>query len=281
MSQKSNYISFQNFSHIFILLFLFILTNKYAYTQQTYKEFSFKYGENIFYEVYYNLGFIYVKAGNVEFSVDSLNYDNQKIYCFNNTGRSLPEYDWFFKVRDRYQSFAYTNSLLPIKFYRENNEGDFHLKNQYTFDYNKNIIITETENSEKAFSRDTIPITHEIFDLLSATYYIRNLDFTEFKTNDSIFVSIFIDNEIHDLNIRFQGIEIITDRNKNNYECLKFSTLLLEGTIFNANENLTVWVSNDKNKVPILIEAKIIVGSIKVFLTEYSGLKYPFSSAIK
>ena len=271
---------FYEYEKLILLLIIFIFVGgiKPAFSQQIAKESSFTFGENVSFEVFYNLGFLYVKAGNVNFQVDSLNFNNEKIYYFKNIGTSLPEYDWFFKVRDEYKSYAQINSLLPLEFYRENNEGDFHLKNKYIFDYDKNIITTETKNTNRAFSKDTIQITHDIFDVLSATYFVRNLDFTNCELNDSFPVSIIIDREIHNLYIRYLGTEIIEDRNETKYDCIKFSTLLLEGTIFNAGENIIVWVSNDKNKVPILIEAKIIVGAIKVFLSDYSGLKYPFLS---
>jgi hypothetical protein len=44
--------------------------------------------------------------------------------------------------------------------------------------------------------------------------------------------------------------------------------------MFRAGEELLVWVSNDKARIPIMMEAKITVGSIKIYLTEEHNTKH-------
>ena len=90
-----------------------------------------------------------------------------------------------------------------------------------------------------------------------------------------------IDNKVHNLYVRYLGKEIIADRNKQKYRCVKFSALLVSGTIFQGGEELSVWVTDDYNKIPILIEAGILVGSIKVYLSEAKGLRHEFSAKIQ
>jgi hypothetical protein len=48
------------------------------------------------------------------------------------------------------------------------------------------------------------------------------------------------------------------------------------GRVFKEKESLTVWVTDDKNKMPILIKAELAVGSLKASLTEFKGLKHSF-----
>ena len=59
------------------------------------------------------------------------------------------------------------------------------------------------------------------------------------------------------------------------YETLKFSILLVEGTIFKGGEDLLVWITADKNRVPLLVEAKILVGTVKASFKYAVNLKYP------
>jgi hypothetical protein len=90
-----------------------------------------------------------------------------------------------------------------------------------------------------------------------------------------------MDAEFYPLYLRYLGKEQIEDRNNNKYNCLKFKVMLVEGTMFNAGENMTVWVTDDGNRVPVLIQADILIGSIKAYLTSYKNLKHPFDAKVK
>jgi hypothetical protein len=57
--------------------------------------------------------------------------------------------------------------------------------------------------------------------------------------------------------------------------------MLLEGRVFKEEEGMTVWVTDDKNRIVVRAEAEILVGSIKMDLKGYSGLANPLSSKSK
>jgi hypothetical protein len=94
-----------------------------------------------------------------------------------------------------------------------------------------------------------------------------------YKVNDLIPIVSIIDNEVFHLHLRYLGHETIEHKNGKKYNCVKFSALLVEGTIFKGGEDLEVWVTNDANKVPVLVEAKILIGSVKAYLHEATGLR--------
>ena len=48
------------------------------------------------------------------------------------------------------------------------------------------------------------------------------------------------------------------------------------GRVFKEQESLSLWVSNDSNRIPIRIQADLSVGSIKADLDGYNGLKHQF-----
>ena len=265
-----------------LLIFLaLICISIEIYSQKIVDQYPvFKTGEKITYNAVYNWGFIWIKAGLVEFSVHETNYFNEPAYHLVAAGVSLPSYDWLFKVRDYYQSYTQKENLTPLFFSRNTYEGGYQVNNSYKFNYKDSTINTKTKNTNKAYSEDTLKIKKNTYDVISAVYLIRNIDFTQYSINDTIPIRVIIDNEIVDLYIRYLGKEIIKTHDKRKFNTLKFSALLVEGTIFKGGEDLFVWVTDDLNRIPVLVEAKILVGSIKATLVKADNLKFPLSSEI-
>lgn len=87
---------------------------------------------------------------------------------------------------------------------------------------------------------------------------------------------MFLENQVYDLYIRYLGTEDIKTK-YGKFNTIKFKVLLIPGTIFKGGEEMVVWVSNDKNHVPVRIESQILIGSIKVDMTGYKNLRYPLS----
>ena len=264
-----------------LFLFLFVLTC-FVQAQNFVEQFPvFKHGERITYNAVYNWGFIWINAGNVEFKVSETTYNGTDAYHFNSYGTSIPSYDWLFKVRDYFQSYAQKDNLTPLYFDRNTYEGGYRVHNRFEFDYSDSLIYTKTENSDKAYFEDTLKLQQGIYDVVSGVYHVRNLNFETYNINDTIPVKIIIDNEIFDLYIRYLGKEILETHDKRKFKTIRFSVLLVEGTIFKGGEDLFVWVSDDLNRIPILVEAKILIGSVKAILSTTENLKFPLSSEIK
>ena len=240
----------------------------------------FQPNERITYSAVYNWGFIWLKAGTVEFKVTKTNYKDNEAYHLNAFGTSIPSYDWLFKVRDYFQSYVRIDNLAPLYFDRNTYEGGYSVHNQFTFNYKDSLIYTKTQNSNKAYSEDTLKMQKDIYDVISGVYYVRNLDFDKYEINDTIPIRLIIDNEIFDLYIRYLGKEVLKTHDKRKFNTIKFSALLVEGTIFKGGEDLYVWVSDDLNRIPILVEAKILIGSVKATLVGIENQKFPLSSEI-
>lgn len=263
----------------FVFFFLLVVINSHSQCERgvpIYNE-----GEVISHLVYYNWGFIWVNAGWVDFTVKDTLYKEKSVYYLDSKGSSHYGYDWIFKVRDRYQAFIDKETYKPVWFYRQNYEGGYEVNNKYIFDYPGLRVFASLENSNRPFVRDTVIITDCTHDVLSLVYYTRGLNFSGMEVGDSIPVKSIIDGEVYNLYIRYLGRETIKTRKGETYNCIKFSALLVEGTMFKGGEDLFVWVTDDKNRVPVLVEAKILVGSVKAYLVETKGLKYPVTSIIK
>lgn len=241
----------------------------------------FKPGEVVNYQAFYNWGFIWIHAGDVQFKVSEKLYKNEPSYYFEATGNSLKNYDWLYKVRDRYQSFASEETLKPHYFERNTSEGSYNAYEQYFFNHSQHRVYGTIKNNDVPLTRDTIAVSNCVFDVLSAIYFCRSLDFDHLKINERLPVTTIIDNKLYNLYIRYLGKEVIENRDKKKYRCYKFIALMVEGTIFKGGEDITVWVTEDDNRVPILVEAKILIGSVKAYFLNASGLKYPISALQK
>ncbi|MDN5215614.1 DUF3108 domain-containing protein [Fulvivirgaceae bacterium BMA12] len=264
-----------------IFIFLFFVDIHLARGQCAEVNQAYKAGEIIEYNVAYNWGFIWVNAGEAIFKVEEKKIGGQPVFHFHAYGTSLKKWDWIYRVRDTYESFLDMEYLRPVRFKRNTSEGKYKANNAYEFDYEKGKVYTATQNSDKPLSKDTIRLQRCTFDVLSMIYQARNIDYRQYKKDDKIPISLIIDGEIYNLYIRYLGEELLKTRDKKKYKCIKFKPMLVEGTMFSAGENMTVWVTNDQNRIPLLIEAKVLVGSVKAYLSNTHGLKNTMKSLVK
>src|SRR5690606_10376289 len=119
--------------------------------------------------------------------------------------------------------------------------------------------------------QQTHKVPGSVQDMISAFYYARTIDFSTAKPGDIFTIETFMDDELWPLRMKYVGKETIKLRN-GKFRCLKFQPAVQEGRIFKGNDDLNVWVTDDGNRIPVLAQAKVLVGSIKMELTAYEGL---------
>ena len=251
---------------VFLILFL-IVTSQVSLSQQ---ESAFKEGEWFKFKMSYSN---WLKAGNATLHVKKELLNNKEVYHVLGKGWTTGMIKWFFKVEDRYETYIDTQTLLPYKFVRNIDEGG----------YTKNIVINFDQQNKKAHVNnikenkkiivDTKP---NVQDMVSTFYYLRNRLKTEgLKVGNEIKVDMFFDEDNYGFKLKYLGEETITtDFGK--VKSLKFRPYVMAGRVFKEEESLTLWVSKDKNKVPLRIKADLAVGSLRADLEAFSGLKHPF-----
>jgi hypothetical protein len=246
------------------------------------ENFSFQYGERIDYTIYYHLAGIWVKAGEVYFKVDSSNIANSAYYHFDSYGQTFSKYDWIYRVRDHYETYTRVKDFRPLRFKREVNEGSTHIREDYLFNHKDQTVKTLRQMEEDGpFVKDTVPYEGCGFDVLSMIYYARNIDFTGVAIDQRIPIKMFLDNAMHESYIRYLGKDQLKIKDVGAFKVIKFSPLLIEGTIFNAGEDMTVYVTDDENRIPLLIETPILVGSIRARVNQMKGLRHALKSLIE
>lgn len=234
------------------------------------RNLAFQEGENISFNVFYSVVGIYINAGTANFTVTPELLNNRQVYHVVGSGSSNPSYDWIFKVRDRYETYIDTGTLKPLKFIRDINEGGFKKYENITFNHQANTAVTTT---------GVFKVPACVQDVLSSIYYARNIDFSRYQPEDKIPFTMFLDNEVYNLYIKYLGKEIVKTK-YGKFRAIKFKPLLVKGTLFEGGEKMTVWVSDDPNHIPLRVESPIVVGSVKVDMMQYRNLRYPLSSMI-
>jgi hypothetical protein len=232
--------------------------------------YSFQSGEHITYTVFYSVVGLYVNAGTAAFTTSLDRINNKTAYHVVATGASNPSYDWIFKVRDRYETYFDTTNLQPLKFIRNVDEGGYKTLENVTFNQVTNTAIT---------TKGVYKVPSCVQDVLSSIYYARNINFDRYKVDDKIPFTLFLDDKIYPLYIRYMGKEVIKTK-YGKFRSIKFRPLLVKGTIFAGGEKMLVWVSDDANHIPLRVESPITVGSVKVDMMEYKNLRHPFSSMV-
>lgn len=228
-------------------------------------------GEEIRYTVFYSAAGLFVHAGSASFINKLEKLNGKAVYHMIGEGRSNSRYDWIYKVRDRYESYIDTATMQPLQFFRDVQDGKTKKKERVVFN-RKNNTATSDSNTIK------VPVC--VQDVMSTIYYARNIDFSSYKKNDRIPFNMFLENEVHELYIRYMGKEEIkTTYGK--FRTIKFKAMLVEGTLFSGGENMTVWVSDDANRLPVRIQSPILIGNIKVDMSGYNNLRHPLTALEK
>jgi hypothetical protein len=234
------------------------------------KNTVFQAGETVTFKAYYSLASVYFTAGEAVFSVTQEQLGGKPVYHMIGTGKSNSFVDDFFKVRDKYESYIDTGSLQPYKFIRDVNEGGYKTYENITFNRSTNTAIT---------TAGVFKVPSCIQDVLSSIYYARNIDFAKYKPQDTIPFSMFLDNQVYHLYIRYLGKEIIKTR-YGKFRTIKFKPLLIKGTIFEGGEKMNVWVSDDRNHLPLRVESPVSVGKMAADMMSYRNPRYPLTSLI-
>jgi hypothetical protein len=231
---------------------------------------SFREGEKLSYTI--NYGFIKGGVFDLEIKPSLVTIRGRKCYHISAVGKTVGTVDWFFKVRDYYQSFLDTEAILPHRFLRNVTEGKYKKVENVEFDHQKNIAVNN--------GRDTVKMGEDFQDILSAYYYSRCLDVTKLKVGDIIPIYAYLDAAVTPFHLKYAGKEVVETR-MGRFRCLIFKPQLQLGRVFSEEEGMTIWVSDDDNHIPVMLEAKLLVGAIRMNLVSYQGLANPATSRVE
>ena len=239
------------------LILIFLLTSHYCFSQKNILPINT--GESCSYRIHYG----FINAGHAIYSVTKKNEEISVIV----QGRSNSVVDLFFKIRDRYESRINIESLLPSYFKRDILEGRDKINQEYFFNHKNNTVKTQ---------KGEYKINAKSQDMLSSFLYGRTFNSSFLKRKNPFFINIFINEEEYNMEVKYVKTEVL-NTNIGKVRCIKLKPKVQVGRVFRSPDDLTIWVSDDKNHVLIKVEMDILVGSIKADIETAKNIKFPLS----
>jgi hypothetical protein len=256
----------KNMKKYFLLLLVFITVSF-----DTQKPDAYDTGEWFKFRIHYG----FVNAGYATLEIKDAVRDNKKVYHVIGKGYTVGMSRFFFKVDDTYESYFDKETNKPYQFVRKIDEGGYTKNQEGFFNQAENRVLVK---DYKRKSEKTIVTTDNVQDIVSSFYYLRNHpNIDKLKSGEAIIIDMFFDDEITKFKLKYVGRQDITTK-FGTVSTMVFKPLVQTGRVFKEKESLTLWITDDVNKVPIRIKADLAVGSLKADLDEYKGLKSPLKA---
>lgn len=251
-----------------ILLLLFFIGSQWVNSQELTP--AFKNGEWLKFRLHYS----FLNASYATLHLTKKNMGGRDLFHVVANGKTTGFASIFFKVDDTYQTYFTPKDIAPIKFKREVNEGGYTMDLEVDFDHKKQTAVLWDKKKDTLYN---FKIKKGVQDIVSAFYYLRNkVSLSDLKVGDFTVISMLFDDDgVFPFKLEYLGKEVLNTK-FGKVSCLKFRPYVQSGRVFEAQESITLWVSNDDNKIPIRIKADIAVGSIKADLDGYNGLRNQF-----
>jgi len=246
--------------HIFLFVGIFIFSSVSA-------QFSnINAGENISFRIHYG----FLTAGNATLSTTKTSYKGQPAFYVRGVGKTSGAAKAFFKVEDVYESYI-NEKKEPLYYVRNVSEGSYTQHLQSTFNPGNNtLLLVDKKHTDRPAK--TVKVPNDVQDILSCFYYLRSVD--NLKVGSVLKMNVWIDDELFPFQLKVVGTEKVSTK-FGKVNCLKIIPSVISGRVFKAKEGVTMWVTNDQNRVPVLIKAELAVGSLKASIDSYSNVKYP------
>lgn len=233
------------------------------------KNDSFAPGEVLQYKVYYGI----VNAGEATIQVANKiqQVNGRPTYQATVYGKSMGSFEFFHRIRNTWTSYIDTATLLPQRFYRAVEEGSYRRKETTDFDQARNIAVVNDSRDKK--KNQVYKVPDNVHDMVSGFYFIRNLDLDSFRPGQTMRLQGFLGSEQFDMTMTYHGKEVI-DTKSGKIRVHRIVPKMPKNKLFSGENAISVYFSDDENKIPVLFKAEMFVGSIKIDMYKYSGLKH-------
>jgi len=252
----------------FLPFFLFFVVPG-VYAQRVY---PFVPNEEMDFAAYYNWGPVWIYAGDATLTSDSTTYKHKRAVKLSAVAHSLKKWDFIFSLKDNYKAIADMDGFRPLFYEKKTMEGGYWIHNIYRFDWGQKWLNVFTESKRFPKKDTTYRLNHPLYDVLTATYYLRTLDLSKISVGDTFDIPVISDGVFDTYHIVYAGIGAMAYR-KDKIPCHIYKAVLTSSTFFSRKDPLSVYVTADAKRLPIYVEANIIVGSIKIYLIPYQEYK--------
>lgn len=241
-------------------------------------------GEKLHYKVGYRAKLVpntEMATAVVETSADTLY--GRPVYRVLGQGKIMPSYRWFFNIDDKYNIWVDTLTKRTLRFESDIFEGGYTFRSNYRYDWDAMKVHTWSQSRDKEPKTATMDLTPESMDAVSLYFNLRSVDLESFREGETRELEMVLENKIRKLQYRFIGREERKVPKMGKFRTLKFACTIgtTESFSFTDGSEFFIWITDDENKIPVMLESPIRVGSVRAYISRCEGLKYPLSSKIK
>ena len=233
---------------------------------------SFATGEILKYRVHWGL----LNAGEAVMQVSDtyFNVNGRPCYKIDVFGNTVGLVDVAIKIRNQWGAYVDTSSIIPHKAYRYIKEGGYRKNEMVSFDHENDVatVMRLDKETRKLKKKEDFMVPDDVLDIVGGYYFLRTIDYDNYKKGDIIKVSSFFGDEVYDLEIRFLGRETISTK-VGDINAIVMAPSLPDNDFFSGGDPVKVWISDDKNKVPLKVKAEIKVGAIEIDIKEMKNLR--------
>ncbi|MFZ6011931.1 MAG: DUF3108 domain-containing protein [Bacteroidota bacterium] len=240
------------------------------------KNDSFSRGEVLNFKMTY--GIFTVGKGSASIHHDYITFNDRQCFKVDVTGRTVGMVDWVADVNDQWGAYIDTSALVPHMFYRKIREGRYRKDEQTLFDHvNKKIEVKVVDKQTGKFKEPKFyEAPAQVRDMIGGFLYLRIMDFSKLQVNDTVLITGFFEDEFYKLRIVYKGKETIKTK-VGRVRTLVFKPVMPKNQLFDGENSITAWFSDDKNRIPVKISAEMFIGSAGVELISFSGLRNPLN----
>lgn len=241
---------------------------------------AFKSGEYLFYDLYFNWKFVWVKVGTASMSTVQSTYNGKPAYRASLITGSNGKLDKFFTLRDTLISYTTTN-IAPLYFRKGAREGDRYYVDEIWYTYPKGNCHLRQHRIENDGTHKWKESEYKdcIYDMMSIFLRARNFDASKFKKGQNIPLPISDAKHLSNSWIKYQGKEKFKVEGSNEkFRCLVFS--FIEREDGKNKEIIRFYVTDDNNHIPVRLDMFLRFGTAKAFLRGYRGVRSEMTSKI-
>lgn len=241
-------------------------------------------GEELRYSVSYRARFFpNTEVATVTVRTSDETFEGREVRKVVGHGKTLPTYRLFFTLDDYYTLRIDPATLRTLEYESDVREGSYTFRSRFDYDWERMRVDTRWAKREEPEQRKTMPLTRESMDAVSLFFNMRSASTDQFREGEQRTLQMVLEDTIRYLNYRFVGREEKKIRTMGKFRTLKFACQIgtSEGYSFTDGDEFFIWISDDRNKIPLWLESPIRIGSICAYITETKGLKYPLESKIK
>ncbi len=262
-----------------VIFALLLVTRVITASAQVYND-----GEVLYYRAAYRAKLVpNIEAGEVTVRtrIDTLN--GKEVYRVTGNGRTLPFFRWFFDMDDTYNIWVDKQTLKTQRFESDLKEDKYTFRSRYCYDWGAMKVHTWSQKKKNAPREKTMTLTPESMDAVSLYFNLRSVDLESFKEGEHRQLDMVLEDTVRHLKYRYIAREELKVPKLGKFDTMKFACTIgsSEEFSFTDGTEFFIWITNDENKIPVMLASPVRVGEIRAYIRRYEGLRHPLTSKIK